>query len=144
MSPLLFNIVTIDVQAIMTENVKVLAYAVNMVQLSTSPEQLQPACSRLEPWASENDLPINKNKTVSMVFRKRKDDNNKKLQQVNHFNYLQVTFQTCGTVFSRHTEKTTTAILAMNDINLIHKTFPRYSTSSTESKDHANRHLWTK
>jgi hypothetical protein len=73
LSPLLFNIATIDAaQAILQgpRKTKLHIYADDMVLVSKSKHELQEAFSDLHDWSHEIDFTMTKKKTVSIVFRK--------------------------------------------------------------------------
>lgn len=130
-SPLLFNIVTHDVvQATASEQVKILIYADDMVLLSPNLERLQESMDKLTKWSEENQLTINKQKTVGMIFRRGGRTSAKetftcdgaKINIVNKCKYLGVTMQTRGIVFTEHIrERTTAGILAINSIRHINQ-----------------------
>ena len=116
-----------SIEAISHDNVPVVTfmYADDMVIGSRNKEHLQLAFNRLQVWAKDNDLIINKEKTVQMVFRKGgrlaitdpilfgKD----KLKIVNHCNYLGIRLQATRTSFKMHVkEKVIAAIRAFQDI----------------------------
>ncbi|KAJ4437610.1 hypothetical protein ANN_17755 [Periplaneta americana] len=72
LSPLLFNIATSDVyKDIEADNVKIYAYAVDMVILSTDIENLQTAFNHLKEWANKNELLLNENKSHNDVQERR-------------------------------------------------------------------------
>ena len=71
LSPLLFNIATMDVtQIIEDQDVSIYMYADDMVLVSKSLERLQATFNRLANWADKNEIRLNENKTVFMTFRK--------------------------------------------------------------------------
>ena len=71
LSPLLFNVATYDVvQAIKTEDVRIYIYADDMTLTSTLRDALQTAFDRLVQWAQNNDLTLNRDKTVTMTFKR--------------------------------------------------------------------------
>jgi hypothetical protein len=127
LSPLLFNIATIDsAQAILQgpTNTKLYIYADDMVLVSKSEQELQEAFNDLHDWSQENDFTINKKKTVSMVFwiggKLAETDficcNGERLKNVN-FRSLGVTLQTSGKSFKQHVkERALAALRAMHDI----------------------------
>ena len=126
LSLLLFNIATADViKMTATENTRVYLYADDMTLTSTKAHDLQSSLNNLTTWAEENSLKINAQKSSLMVFRKggRIAERDKlqlgeeKLEIVNEYRYLEVTFQTSGNSFNKHIrQKTTTTIAAMRDI----------------------------
>ena len=129
LSPLLFNIATADIpNAIQTEGVRIYAYADDMVLTSTDIRYLQTAFNKLVQWAINNEMQINKEKTVTMTFRKggRAAANDvihfgaETLTMVPHFKYLGVTLQTHGNTFTKHIkDRASTALIAMHDIKNI-------------------------
>lgn len=131
LSLLLFNIATSDVyKDIEADNVKIYAYADDMVILSTDIEDLQTAFNQLKEWANKNELLLNEKKTVTMTFRKggRAAANDiimygtEPLTRVPHFKYLGITMQTQGNVYSLHVkERAAAAVIAMNGIKNLHK-----------------------
>jgi hypothetical protein len=125
MSPLLFNIATMDAKnTVKREHVKVYDYADDIAVLSESRAELQKAFDDLSGWATETGLKINTEKTVTMVFRRgRVTPNNmihcygNQIKTVDQFPYLGITLQPHGTTFTQHVkEKARCAIVAMNDI----------------------------
>ncbi|KAJ4451621.1 hypothetical protein ANN_03090 [Periplaneta americana] len=131
LSPLLFNIATSDVyKDIEADNVKIYAYADDMVILSTDIDDLQTAFNHLKEWANKNELLLNEKKTVTMTFRKggRAAANDvimygtEPLTRVPHFKYLGITMQTQGNVYTLHVkERAAAAVIAMNGIKNLHK-----------------------
>jgi hypothetical protein len=99
-----------------------------MVLVSKSKQELQEALNDFHDWSQENEFTINKNKTVSMVFRKRRKlaetdfvcCNGERLKYVNSFRYLGVTLQTRGKSIKQHVkERASSALTAMHDIENI-------------------------
>ncbi|KAJ4437364.1 hypothetical protein ANN_17506 [Periplaneta americana] len=82
-------------------------YADDMVLGSSNVTDLQTAVNRLHDWAEENELKINKSKTIMMIFRRERraaaEDritiDGKELEKANSFNYLGITLQTTGLSF---------------------------------------------
>jgi hypothetical protein len=125
LSPLLFIIATADItEAVVSENVKLLMYADDMVLTFTS----QTTASRIRSCnkVSKKELRLNE-KTVSMTFRRggRCETfyiGTKQLKSVTNFKYLGVTFQTPGNVFTLHlNERLNDALKALNDIKHLNK-----------------------
>jgi hypothetical protein len=99
-------------------------YADDIVLVSKLKQELQEAFNDLHDWSQENNFTINKNKTVSMVFRKEgklvETDftccNDERLTNVNSFRYLDVILQTTGKSFKQHVkERASAALRAMHD-----------------------------
>ena len=99
-----------------------------MVLTSTDIKYLQTAFNKLVQWAINNEMQINKEKTVTMTFRKggRAAANDvihfgaETLTMVPHFKYLGVTLQTHGNTFTKHIkDRASTALIAMHDIKNI-------------------------
>ena len=130
-SPLLFNLTTADVEGILEgfeELVSFYAYADDMLLGSSNLKALQECWNRLTSWALKNKIQLNRDKTVHMVFRKggriaaeeKIYHEGKPLEIVKYFNYLGITLQTSGNTFTKHVDnRTTAAIIAMNDIKLL-------------------------
>lgn len=128
LSPLLFNVATIDVNSILhglEDQMSLYVYADDMVITSRNIDALQQGFNALTTWARKNDLDINKEKTVTMVFRKggriktgdciRTEQG--ELEKVGHFKYLGITLQTTGTTFKIHVkERAAAALRAVNEI----------------------------
>ena len=116
------------VDTLIIKHVNLYMYADDIVIASRAQEELQAAFNCLTDWAADNDLDINDSQTMMMVFRKggRLSANTgitykgKKLNIVDSFKYLGLTFQTQGCVFARHIkERASAAIIAMNDIRCL-------------------------
>ena len=129
LSPLLFNLATADVRkAVNNTHTSLYTYADDMVLAAKKIEDLQESFNQLIGWAEDNNLKLNKEKTVQMTFRKggrRKTTETitlkgEDLTVTNAFKYLGVTIQTTGNTFGIHVkEKAITAIRAINDIGHI-------------------------
>jgi hypothetical protein len=128
---MLFNIATRDVaETVKTNEVHLYMYADDMALASDSLRSLQEAFDKLVDWANSNSLELNPRKTVQKTFRKGgrlpattqimyKDT---ELTRVNSYKYLGVTLQTNGRSFTKHfKDKTAAAIIAMNEIKVIHQ-----------------------
>ncbi|KAJ4444982.1 hypothetical protein ANN_06781 [Periplaneta americana] len=131
LSPLLFIIATAEVPGeIAAENVKIYAYADEMVIVSQNLENAQTAFDKLATWATKNDLTLNEDKTVKMSFRRggrlsAKDQllyKNKPLQNIQHFKYLGISLQTRGDVYDLHIkERIAAAKMTKNSIKNLSK-----------------------
>ncbi|KAJ4427799.1 hypothetical protein ANN_25452 [Periplaneta americana] len=128
LSPLLFNVATADVTRVCPPTTSLFIYADDMALGSTKKEDVQETFNRIVNWADENQLHINKDKTVQMTFRRggRKTDNdtfyykNEPLKVTNAFKYLGVILQTTTKSFRIHVkERATSAIKAIFDIKNI-------------------------
>ena len=116
LSPLLFNIATADIGKILAgyeEHIDLYAYADDMVIASKDINKLQECITRLSTWAIENELAINKEKTVMMVFRNggkvSKQEfitlETERINIVSSFKYLGITLQSSGKSYSKHVKE---------------------------------------
>ncbi|KAJ4432881.1 hypothetical protein ANN_21520 [Periplaneta americana] len=128
LSPLLFNIATADVTQVCPPTTSFFIYADDMALGPTKKEDVQETFNRIVNWANENQLQINRDKTVQMTFRRggRKTDNdtlyykNEPLKVTNAFKYLRITLQTTTKSFRINVkERPTSAIKAIFDIKNI-------------------------
>lgn len=110
LSPILFTIATADVIDVVASSVQIYMYADDMVIAARNPRDLQESFNRLTKWAENNNLQINRGKTLQMVFRRggeiAMNDNlyygAEILTTANYFKYLGVTLQPTGRSFGIH------------------------------------------
>lgn len=132
LSPIIFNVLTHDViEKVTSTDVEMYLYADDMVMLSIHKEPLQASLNNLLEWSRNNDLVINRSKTKIMKFRRggsiAKTDiflcNEERLEIVNSFRYLGLTFQVTGRVFTKHIEErivaATKAIVGLKRLKML-------------------------
>ena len=125
-SPLLFNITIADItKVIHSPSVTMYLYVDDIVIGSPNRTDLQTTIDSLEEYAEENNLLINTDKTVQMIFRKggriaaadKITYKGEELKVVNSFKYLGVTLQPTITSFRSHIrERCFAAIRSIYDI----------------------------
>jgi Reverse transcriptase (RNA-dependent DNA polymerase)/Endonuclease-reverse transcriptase len=141
-SPLLYNLLTHDVINIIAgmidedPDIFISIYADDIAILCKDLEKLQKLMDKLVEWAALNGLKINASKTKILKFKfaaagrpklnPPSEDifcNGEKLEYVNSYKYLGVTFQQSGKSFARHiidkSKKAISAAYSISNLNLL-------------------------
>lgn len=125
LSPYLFTLFIDDIsERVGGGNIKTILYADDLAILSPTLKETNEALARLLTWSKESRMEVNINKTKQMKFRRgggvTREDlregavfDNQKLELVNEFCYLGITFQATRNTFTNHIERIKRRCLAV-------------------------------